>query len=177
MSHLRQVLETLKEHQLLGNLKRYNFSQQPLVYIRYVIGGGELNINPSKMEAIMKWLVLTNVYEVSSFIGETKYLKKFITSFSTVEAPLHSITASGKSFQWEKVQQMAFEEINKKIIQALVLALPNLQRTFEEEIDASGYTMGVVLIQGGRLVCYHSELFYGTVLNYHAYEKDLYAMV
>ena len=47
MSHLRQVLETLKEHQLLANLKRYEFAQQSLVYIWYVIGGGELNINPS----------------------------------------------------------------------------------------------------------------------------------
>jgi len=52
----------------------------------------------SFMEAIMKWLVLTNVYEVNSFNGETKYLKKFIASFSAVVALLHAITASGNSF-------------------------------------------------------------------------------
>ena len=46
----------------------------------------------------MKWLVLTNVYEVNSFNGETKYLKKFIASFSAVVALLHAITASGNSF-------------------------------------------------------------------------------
>jgi len=37
----------------------------------YVIGGGELKIDPSKMEAIMKWPVPANVYEVRSFIGAT----------------------------------------------------------------------------------------------------------
>lgn len=37
--------------------------------------------------------------------------------------------------------------------------------------------MGVVLMQGGRLVCYHSEVFHGDILNYPTYDKELYAMV
>jgi hypothetical protein len=40
-----QVLETLKKHQLLDNLKKCEFSQQSLVYLGYVIGGGELKID------------------------------------------------------------------------------------------------------------------------------------
>ena len=65
------------------------------MYLGYiVIGGGELKIDPSNMEAIMKWAVLTNVTEVQSIIGATQYLRKFIASFSVVETPLHA----GKSF-------------------------------------------------------------------------------
>lgn len=66
MSHLTQVLETLKKHQLLENLKKCKFSQQSLVYLGYVISGGELKIDPSKMQAIMKWSVPTNVSEVKT---------------------------------------------------------------------------------------------------------------
>jgi hypothetical protein len=58
------------------------------VYLGYVISGGELKIYPTKMEAIMKWPVPTNVIEVRSFVGETKYLWKFIASFSVVATPL-----------------------------------------------------------------------------------------
>ena len=65
-----------------------------------MISGGELKIDPTKMEAIMKWLVPTNVYEVKSFIGATQYMKKFIASILAVEALLHAITTSDKSFQW-----------------------------------------------------------------------------
>jgi len=72
------------------------------VYLEYVISGGELNIDLSKMEAIMKWSMPTNIFEVKSFIGATHYLRKFIASFPTVKTPLHAITTSGKSFQWEK---------------------------------------------------------------------------
>jgi hypothetical protein len=44
-------------------------------------------------------------------------------------------------------------------------------------MDASGYAMGVVLMQGGKLVCYHFEMFHGGVLNYPTYDKELYALV
>jgi len=68
------------------------------VYLGYVIGGGEMKIDPSKMEVIMKWSVPTNVSEVRGFIGATQYLRKFIALFSVVATPLHAITTSGKSF-------------------------------------------------------------------------------
>jgi hypothetical protein len=63
-----------------------------------VIGGGEFKIDLENMEAIMKWKVPTNFSEVRSFFGETQYLQKFTDSFSVVVAPLHPITAIGKSF-------------------------------------------------------------------------------
>jgi hypothetical protein len=116
------------------------------VYLGYVIGGGELKIDPTKMEAIMKWSIPTNVTEVRSFVGAVQYLRKFIASFSAVVTPLHAITASGKSFQWGKNQQKAFDELKRKISQAPVLALPNLQKPFKVETNASGYAMGAVLM-------------------------------
>ena len=67
--------------------------------------------------------------------------------------------------------------LNKKINQAPALPLPNLQQPFEVETDVSGYALGAVLMQGGRLVCYHNEVFHGAVLNYPTYDKELYAMV
>ena len=96
----------------------------------------------------MKWLMPTNFFEVRTFIGATQYLRKFIASFLVVATSLHTIETSGKSFQWGKGQHKAFEELNKKISQALVLELPSLQCTFEVETNASGYAMGVVLMQG-----------------------------
>jgi len=45
------------------------------------------------------------------------------------------------------------------------------------ETDVSGYAMEAVLMEGGRLVCYHSKVFHGAVLNYPTYDKELYAMV
>ena len=52
-----------------------------------------------------------------------------------------------------------------------MLGLPNLQKPFEIEVDASGYAMGVVLMQEGRPIVYHSETFLGAVLNYPTYDR------
>jgi hypothetical protein len=68
------------------------------VYFGYVIGGGDLKIDPANMESIMKWKVPTNATEFRSFFGVAKYFWKFIASFSIVAAPLHAIRMTGKSF-------------------------------------------------------------------------------
>jgi hypothetical protein len=43
ISHLMQVLETLKKNQLLGNINKCKFVQYSLVYLGYVTGGEEIN--------------------------------------------------------------------------------------------------------------------------------------
>jgi hypothetical protein len=67
--------------------------------------------------------------------------------------------------------------MKRNINQALVLALPNLQKAFKVETDASGYPMGAILMQIKRPICYHSEVFHVVVLNYPTYDKDLYPLV
>jgi hypothetical protein len=37
--------------------------------------------------------------------------------------------------------------------------------------------MGVVLMQYHKPICYHSETFNQDVVNYHTYDKELYALV
>jgi hypothetical protein len=55
--------------------------------------------------------------------------------------------------------------------------LPNFKNPFEVETDASVYSMGAILMQGRRHVCYQFESFHGEFLNYPTYEKELCAPV
>jgi hypothetical protein len=77
--HMKQVLETLRKNQLLANIKNYEFAKQVLVFLGYVIGMGELKINPTKIDFILKWPTPSNVTKVRSFVGATQYLRNFIT--------------------------------------------------------------------------------------------------
>ncbi len=67
--------------------------------------------------------------------------------------------------------------MKEKISTTLVLALPDLQRPFEIQIDPSDYAMGAVLTQNGKPICYRSENFNPAVVNYPTYDKELYALV
>jgi hypothetical protein len=81
------------------------------------------------------------------------------------------------TFQWEGKQQKYFDSFKEKISTAPVLALPNLQKHFEIETDANGYSMGAVLMQNHKPIYYHSETFNQVVVNYPTYDTELYALV
>ena len=77
-----------------------------------------------------------------------------------------------KTFHWEGKQQKDFNTLREKINTAPLLALLNLQQPFEIKTDASGYTMGVVLMQYRKPICFHSENFNQVVVNYPTYDKE-----
>ena len=57
------------------------------------------------------------------------------------------------------------------------MALPDLRQPFEIQIDASDYAMGEILMQHGKPILFHFEIFNGVVTNYTTYDKNLYALV
>eukprot|EP00253_Pinus_taeda_P036674 PITA_36674 len=124
------------------------------VLMPFIDGGGELKIDPSKVEIIVNWPKPKSTTEVRSFLREAQYWRKFIANFSLIATPLHALTGLNKVFQQGGKQQKAFDTLKEKISTTPVLALPDLQRPFEIEIDASDYAMGVVLMQHGKHICY-----------------------
>jgi hypothetical protein len=36
---------------------------------------------------------------------------------------------------------------------------------------------GFTTMEGGKMICYHFEIFHGGVLNYPTYDKEIYALV
>lgn len=49
--------------------------------------------------------------------------------------------------------------LKKNICKVLALGHQSLSNPFEIEVDSRGYVMGVVLMQEGRSITYHSKTF------------------
>lgn len=98
LTHLQKFLQVLREKQLLCNMKKCEFSKYSLIYLRHVIGGGEILVNRKKPESITNWLTPTGATETRIFVEAIQYIGKFILSFSTIAAPLHIVAIKSKGF-------------------------------------------------------------------------------
>ena len=67
--------------------------------------------------------------------------------------------------------------LKSKLIFTAILILPNFDKIFEIECDASGMGIRAVLIQEGKPIAYFSEKLSGAALNYPTYDKEIYTLV
>ena len=97
--------------------------------------------------------------------------------FSTLAVPLIKVIKKFVGFTWGEAQEKAFQMTKQKLTNAALLSLPNFNKTFEIECNASSIGIGAVLMQKRRLIAYFSEKLSGAALNYLIYDKELYALV
>jgi hypothetical protein len=121
--------------------------------------------------------VLKTITQVRSFLGLAGFYHRFVKDFSTIAAPLNALTKKGVPFSWGTTKENAFTMLKDKLTHAPLLQLPDFNKIFELEYDASGIGLGGVLLQDGKPVAYFSEKLSGPVLNYSTYDKELYALV
>ena len=174
--HLRQVLLTLRDVQLYGNLKKCDFCTQEVVFLGFVVSKDGLQVDQSKVKAVQEWPTPTNITQVRGFHGLASFYRRFVKDFSTIAAPLTEVTKKNVPFKWGPSQERAFEKLKEQLTQAPLLALPDFNKPFEVECDASGIGIGGVLMQDGKPIAYFSEKLKGACLNYSTYDRELYAL-
>jgi hypothetical protein len=100
---------------------------------------------------------------VRSFLGLARFYRRFVKDFSTIATPLKELTKKGVRFTWAKAQENAFNVLKDKLTHAPLLQLPNFNKTFELECDASGIGLGGLLLQEDKHVAYFSEKLSGPI--------------
>ncbi|KAK1633014.1 hypothetical protein QYE76_007329 [Lolium multiflorum] len=175
--HIRHVLQVLRDNKLYGNLEKCTFCKDKVIFLGYVVSKHGVEVDVSKIEAIQNWPTPMNVSQVRSFHGLAGFYRRFVPNFSTIAAPLNDLTKKGVIFEWGAAQDHAFDELKRLLTSAPLLALPDFNKQFEIECDASGIGIGGVLMQEGRPIAYFSEKLSGAKLNYPIYDKELYALI
>ena len=96
--------------------------------------------------------------------------------------PLTELTRKGQKFEWSQECQKAFDKLKAKFQEAPILQIPDVERPFQIECDASKVATGAVLRQLGTDGLWHpcaylSKTFSEPERNYQIYDRELLAII
>ncbi|GJV32083.1 putative reverse transcriptase domain-containing protein [Tanacetum coccineum] len=177
VEHLRLVLELLKREKLYAKFSKCEFWLREVQFLRHVINGNEIHVDPSKIEAVKNWKAPRTPTEVRSFLGLGGYYRRFIENFSKIAKSLTILPQKSKTFNLGEEQEYAFQTLKDKLCNAPVLALPNGSEDFVVYCDAFGIGLGCVLMQRGKVIAYASQQLKIHENNYTTHDLELGAVM
>jgi hypothetical protein len=185
LEHHRQivceVLEILRQNDLYLKATKCAFEQTKIEFLGMIIEHNQLSMDPVKVDGILSWPRPRNVTDVQALAGFTGFYRRFIDGYAKLFAPLYKLTKKGVPWQWDEEQEEAFQLIRQAFTTAPVLLMPNVDKPFCIECDASDYATGAVLEQQGEDNLWHPTAYISKAMdpaerNYDIHDKELLAV-
>jgi len=181
LRRLESVLQRLRWAKLKLKPSKCKLLQRKVEFLGHVISEAGVEMQTSKIDAVVQWPRPRNTHELRSYMGLCSYYRRFIAGFADTAAPLHALTGKGVQFQWGPEQEAAFIELKEKLTTAPVLGMPENTGQYILDSDASDVGLGAVLsqIQDGeeRVIAYASRTLQRPERNYETTKKELLAVV
>jgi hypothetical protein len=127
-----------------------------VAFLGHIISKGGISIDPSKVQDVLSWNAPMSVGDIWSFLGLAGYYQRFIKGFSKISKPMTDMLEKDKKFEWTSACEASFQELKKRLSTALIVVMPDMEKSFSIYCDASGQGLGCVLMQDGHVVAYAS---------------------
>lgn len=123
-------------------------------FLGHNMGGGQVQPDPAKLEAVKSFPKPTSNKQVRAFPGLARYYRKFIPNFTTIAAPLTDLT------QKECPNQVIWTDDCEWAIVSTILCSPDFEQGFVLQTNASDRGIGAVLSQTDIEDANHPVAFY-----------------
>jgi len=181
LRHLEAVLSKFREVNLKLNPGKCCFVAESIVFLGYVVSKEGAKPDPKKIDAVLRFPEPMTVTSVRSFLGLTRYYRKYVQGYSRLAGPLFELTKKDVVFIWNQDCQQAFDSLKRALVDAPILVHPDFKRPFCLDVDWSTKGVGAVLSQKeGRfekVVAYASKGLTVAQRKFHPMEGECYALI
>lgn len=178
---LEQVLTRFREAGLTVKPSKVTLACNQISFLGHLVSEAGVAVDPERTQGLLKFPPPTTTKGVAKFIGMTNYFRRFVPNFAQIAAPLNDLRKKGCKFEWGETQQAAFEALKSALVNSPVLAIPDFNKKFIVQTDASNAGIAAVLLQeselGRRPVAYISRRLSETERKYSVYECEALAVL
>ena len=149
LQHLQATLQRLQTAGLTAKPNKCQFAFAECTHLGHIVGGGQVKPLPSKLQAIQDFPTPTTKKQVRTFLGLTGYYRRFINGYASMSAILSDLTRAKQpnNVKWTPKTEEAFRQLKRSLCTSPVLMVPNFDRPFLLQTDASDRGVGGVLSQ------------------------------
>jgi hypothetical protein len=133
-------------------------------------------MDPAKVEAVQAWPTPRTPRALRGFLGLAGYYRKFIHDYGSIAGPLTQLLKK-EAFVWSPEATAAFTTLKQVLTTAHVLQLPNFDKPFIVNCDASGTRFGAVLHQEAGPITFYNRPVAPQHSKLAAYERELIGLV
>ena len=166
---------------MYANPKKCEFMKEEIGFLGHTLTSNGLSMDEDKVKAVKEWPTPKNLGDLQAFLGLAGYYRRFVHNFAKLTAPLTDLSKKGVEFIWKTEQEAAFQNTKDAMQMAPVLLIPDPDRPFVVNTDASGFAIGGVLLQdqgnGLQPVAYISRKLSDAEKRYPTHEQELLALV
>ena len=149
MHTLREVLQKLRQHGLTAKPSKCEIGHAKLDLLGHVVGGGSIQPQDRKIEKILQMRKPETKKELRSFLGTVGFHQKYIDKYAEKGKALTDLLKKGEPNQikWGAESNESFQTLKTALTQKPILRLPNFEKQFVLQTDASDSGLGAVLLQ------------------------------
>jgi hypothetical protein len=89
--HLHEVLQLLRDHCLYAKVSKCSFGVTKIDYLGHIVSGSGVEMDDSKVKAVMEWPLPCNIKQLRGFLGLTGYYRRFIKNYALIALPLTAL--------------------------------------------------------------------------------------
>ncbi|KAJ1189836.1 hypothetical protein NDU88_006578 [Pleurodeles waltl] len=184
-SHVKQVLQRLRAHQLFCKPEKCEFDKTEVKYLGYHLSPTGIAMDQEKVQAILDWPSPSSIKETQCFLGLANFYRQFILDFAKQTSHItHTLKKENvtKGFVWTNAVETAFQDLRRAFTQAPILRHPDTNKQFIVVTNASERAIGAVLLQQQEddglehPVFYLSHILSTAEQHYSVLERELLAL-